>query len=122
MQVGFWKDMKREGEEDEAAHAALGAELAREYPDHLPLLAARVASLAALQGDKRKARLQARLCAVCGLFSGLQAVQEGTAQLNSWKPEVQCDCMLTCYPSLQTLCLTPHMLASCRSCWRPQTR
>ena len=60
MQVGFWKDMKREKDEDEAAHAALGAELAREYPDHLPLLAARVASLAALTGDKRAARLQVR--------------------------------------------------------------
>ncbi len=60
--------MKRESNEDEAAYLALGADLAREYPGHLPLLAARVASLAALTGDKRAARLQ-----VCGRLLWLHA-------------------------------------------------
>ena len=59
-QVKFWRDMKRDSDEDDAAHQALGAKLADDYPGHLPLLAARVASLAALTGDKRAARLQAR--------------------------------------------------------------
>ena len=101
VQVGFWKDMKREGEEDEAAHAALGAELAREYPDFLPLLAARVASLAALQGDKRTARLQARASALfTARFPELPAVpgRRCPAQ-QGWKAaESECECVLTRCP------------------------
>ena len=50
--------MKRESDADEAAHLAMGAELAEEYPGHLPLLAARVASLASLSGERRTAQLQ----------------------------------------------------------------
>ena len=58
----FWREMKRESDADEAAHLAMGAELAKEYPDHLPVLAARVASLASLTGEKRAAHLQVWGC------------------------------------------------------------
>ena len=44
----FLKDVKRGSEEDEATYTALEQQLLKEYPDHLPLLSARLTSLTSL--------------------------------------------------------------------------
>lgn len=58
------KELKRDREEDAAVLQALEEELLRDYPGHLPLLSAILASLAALPADKKKEHLQVTLAAV----------------------------------------------------------
>ncbi len=52
------KELEKEFEDDPAAYQDVVKELTTEYPNHLPLLTAVLAGLAALPADKRKDRLQ----------------------------------------------------------------
>ena len=65
MQVKVLKELKRDNEEEEKVYKELEQELLREYPGHLPLLSAILASLTSLPADKKKERLQVTDYPVC---------------------------------------------------------
>lgn len=68
------KELKRDKEDEAAVFEDLKEELLKEYPDHLPVLTAILASDASLPADKRDLQVMpvAAFCALSHLWQRLQ--------------------------------------------------
>ena len=67
VQVKMLKELKRDKEDEAAVFEDLKEELLKEYPDHLPVLTAILASDASLPADKRNLQVMP-VAAYCALI------------------------------------------------------